>query len=500
MNKLFAWPLSYLDKTPMYKVVVHALLALYITALGTSMVGLLGYTPLEILATSAVVAMTAGVMSYLCAWATKAPAQHLSSFITALILILLLLPSTLTLDLFGYAAITALAIASKYVIVYKKQHLLNPVAIGLVLGAMLGFGGGAWWVASPVLFVPLVVGGWLVAEKVKRLDMVAVFLGVSFLFHVVSQWSGPTPTTDMLTTFWLSYPYVFLAFFMLTEPFTMPSQRVPRLVYAGVVAAIASLPPIAGFVFSPELVLVMGNIAFAPWSLRQKLQLKLVSVHEVAPGLFEFMFTKPQEFRYEAGQYLEWMLPHASADSRGVRRYFTIASSPEESTLRVVFKIPPQASSFKKQMQQLQPGAIVIASQLAGDFLLPKNPKTKLGFIAGGIGVTPFVSHAETLLLRSEDRDVVSIYCVARASDTAYIDMLHTAGPVVTVVASGEAPQGSESGFLSADIITRRVPDYASRTWYISGPPVMVDSAYAILRELGVRPRNIKRDFFPGLA
>jgi ferredoxin-NADP reductase len=395
---------------------------------------------------------------------------------------------------------TALAIASKYVIVYKRQHLLNPVAVGLVLGAWLGFGGGAWWVASPWLFVPVLVAGLLVAEKVKRLDMVAVFLGFAFMWYIVLSWNGMTPMGELLTTFWFSFPFVFFGFFMLTEPFTMPSQKHPRLMYAALVATLASVPPFGDIVLTPELALVMGNLLMAPWSLRQKLVLSFLGRRVITPRIYELTFSKPTNFRYQAGQYLEWMLPHKGSDSRGIRRYFTILSAPHETNLRVAFKMPEKASTFKERMLALQPGETVIGSQLAGDFLLPADASIKLGFIAGGIGVTPFVSHALMLEKSGDKRDVVTLYCVPTVDDLSYRDELAAVGLVVPVIGGGDIPPGGESGFLSAEIIKRQVPDYEVRTWYVSGPPKMVDSAYQILRRLGVPAHRIKQDFFPGLS
>jgi ferredoxin-NADP reductase len=110
------------------------------------------------------------------------------------------------------------------------------------------------------------------------------------------------------------------------------------------------------------------------------------------------------------------------------------------------------------------------------------------------------VSHATAIAASHEKRDLITVYCVPTASDLSYYEVLVAVGSVVPVIGGGEVLLGSESGFLSADIIMRRVPDFASRTWYISGPPKMVASAYSILRGLGVPARRVKRDFFPGLA
>lgn len=500
MRHILNLPLLYLDRTPMYVVIMQVLASIYAVALIASVVGYIGYPTLELGLSGLVIMVTALVVNVLCALVTKVPLQHYSTIITAFILMLLILPSAIPADLFASAVVTALAIASKYIFVYKRQHFINPVAAGLVLGSLLGFGGGAWWVASPILFIPILIGGLLVAEKIKRIDMVAIFIVTTFVLYFLSSASSGGATGDFVATFFFSFPFIFLGFFMLTEPFTMPSQKRARYGYAVVVALLASLPPLGSFIMSPELALIIGNLALAPWAQRQKLILNLSGIRKITNSIYEFSFPKPADFSFKAGQYLEWMVSHKPADSRGVRRYFTIVSAPEERELRVAFKLPDNASSYKKAMVNLKAGDVVIGSQRSGDFILPKNPNIKLGFIAGGIGVTPFVSHVSSLEARGEKRDIRLLYCTATTADLAYAEKLATAGTLIPVIGGGEIPPGAESGFLTADIIRRRVPDYASRTWYISGPPKMVASSYRILRQLGVRPSQIHRDFFPGLA
>ena len=51
-----------------------------------------------------------------------------------------------------------------------------------------------------------------------------------------------------------------------------------------------------------------------------------------------------------------------------------------------------------------------MASQLAGDFILPEDKNKKLVFIAGGIGVTPFRSMIKYLIDKNEKRDIIIFY------------------------------------------------------------------------------------------
>ena len=125
--------------------------------------------------------------------------------------------------------------------------------------------------------------------------------------------------------------------------------------------------------------------------------------------------------------------------------------------------------------------------------------------MAGGIGITPFRSHLAHLAHTNAYRDIVLFYCNNTAAEVAYGDFFaslsHKAlSKTVYVLAKEPASAEYETGFFSADIVKRNTPDYAERSWYISGPPPMVNATEKALRSLGVRRRNIKKDFFPGLA
>ncbi|GCE16014.1 hypothetical protein [Tengunoibacter tsumagoiensis] len=54
-------------------------------------------------------------------------------------------------------------------------------------------------------------------------------------------------------------------------------------------------------------------------------------------------------------------------------------------------------------------------------------------------------------------------------------------------------------GRINAQMLQQVIPDLAERTYYISGPPEMVRGCEQVLKDLHIRPGQIKKDFFPGL-
>lgn len=505
----------FLDRTGMYRVVTMGLVALALIAILLGLVGIVPYTAADQLLSLGCALGAALAVNALAARLFHIHVNYESAVITALIVHFLIVPPALSSfgDYAVGAGVAAFAVGTKFIIVWRKQHLVNPAAGGAVAMALLfallpaSFGSfdTGWWIGTPVLVVPLVVIGVMVVTKVRKWAPVLAFLGASFAVMLFEEWRLSGDFVESTKFFWLSGPSLFLAVFMLTEPFTMPPRRHLQIGYGVLVGALSQTYLLAPVIkMTPELALLIGNLAFWYFTLRQKLDLTLTSRREIAERTYELVFTKPVGLMFVAGQYLEWMLPHSPTDSRGIRRYFTIASSPSEPDIRLALRVMDKGSAYKQALLALHVGDRLIASQLAGDFVLPKNATEKLGFIAGGIGITPFRSHLAYMADSHSTHDTVLFYCNNTAAEIAYRDeFTHFAGMlplrVVQVLAKEKLPGSEfEEGFVTKEMIARRAPDYSERIWYLSGPPGMVNAYSKLLKEMGVT--KIVKDFFPGLA
>ena len=149
---------------------------------------------------------------------------------------------------------------------------------------------------------------------------------------------------------------------------------------------------------------------------------------------------------------MEWTLEHDRPDSRGKRRYFTLASSPTEPSLRIGVKFAERGSTFKQALTaHAWQGEPIVAAQVAGDFTLPPDPRPKLAFIAGGIGITPFRSMVKYLTDRHEKRDIVLLYANRRAEEILYRHVFAAAQrafrfrPVYVLSDASSAPPGPGS-------------------------------------------------------
>jgi ferredoxin-NADP reductase len=291
---------------------------------------------------------------------------------------------------------------------------------------------------------------------------------------------------------------------MLTEPLTTPPTSLLRIPY-GILTGILFAPAIHfGAIYStPELSLVIGNVFSYFVSPKKKLTLILKDIEKISPDSYDFVFIPDERMSYRPGQYMEWTLGHPYPDNRGIRRYFTLASSPTERELRLGVKFYPSPSSFKRQLLEMKNGDKIIASQLAGDFDLPKNKKKKLVFIAGGIGITPFRSIIKYLVDTEEKRDIVLFYSNRNSTDIVYEEIFSEArgkSGIKTIYAITDPKSSGYSGPINIQMIASEAPDYKERYFYISGPRAMIVGFQETLENLGVKESHIKTDFFPGFA
>lgn len=507
---LLALPDRLLNRVAMYRLVTYYLCALLAIAALESWRGILDYRVSALLGSTAVLVVACVAMNGLFASAFGAPRNDDSAVITGLILALVAGPAQTRDDYLFLVWAATLAMASKYILAHHNLHLFNPAAVALVLTGTFANQTASWWVGTTHLTPFVIAGGLLLVRKIRRGDLVFSFLWATLFVTLAWSARNGLSFTQALHRGVYDSPVWFLAFAMLTEPITVPPTKPLQMAY-GVLAGLLVVPQLhlGSYYLTPELGLVAANAGAIPFRSRRRYLLHLSRAIALGPGLVDFLYEPSPAFAYRPGQYMEWTLDHRRPDSRGKRRYFTLASSPTERTVRIGVKFVPDGSSYKQAMlARARRGAPIVATQVAGDFTLPRNPDRKLAFIAGGIGVTPFRSMVKYLTDRGENRDIVMLYANRRFDEILYRDVFDAAQrsldfrPVCVLSDPSSSPRWwhGERGRIDAAMIERQIPDYQERLFYISGSPALVQSVLAALRDLGVKQSQVKTDYFTGLA
>jgi len=506
LQSLFKKIDSIFDTTPMYRVVVYSLSAMAGYAIILSFLHILSYNGFFLMLSLVLLVCTAYGVNEICSFCTKVPAHPDSAVITALILFFLLSPLRTFSDALFLALAAAVAMLSKYLFAVRHRQIFNPAAFSAVVIGLSG-GGVLWWVGSLVMLPATIFVGYCVIKKIRRVDLFVSALIAGALPSLVFGLTSGLQSVDILFQYIVSSPIIFFASVMVTEPLTTPPTRELRILYGAFIGVFSNIPLHVGRVyFTPELALVLGNIFSYAVSIHERLHLRLTEKKCIAQDTYEFVFQNRSVPPFSPGQYLEWTLPHDHPDARGIRRYFTIASSPTEPAIRLSTKFFTPSSSFKKKLNALTVGESIWATQLCGDFTLPVDEKKKLGFIAGGIGITPFRSMIQYLIHTKSRRDVILFYQNKTPQDIAYKELCDrgkTAFDLRTVYlvsTAGQSPWNGEVGYLTAEILRKYAADVLERLWYLSGPSSMVSSYKKILIGMGVKKEHILTDYFPGFA
>ncbi|HUY05110.1 MAG TPA: RnfABCDGE type electron transport complex subunit D [Candidatus Paceibacterota bacterium] len=499
---------DFLNKITMYRLVLYYLITLLVAAAFFGFFNILPYSPGDLAFSTLLILATCWIVNTAFVKGFGALPNIESLYITGLILALLITPVAPT-DYAGVGFLifaAAWAMASKFIFAIGKKHLFNPAAFGVALSALIIGQSASWWVGGNLPLLPFVfLGGLLIVRKIHRFDLVIAFLATAFITIALTTTSIDYTTPIKQTI--LHSAIFFLAFVMLTEPLTMPPSRWLRVVYGAIVGFLfAPNVHLGSFYFTPELALLIGNVFVYIVSPKGRFMLTLLEKKEIADGAFEFVFAPDRPLAFNPGQYIEWTLPHRFHDDRGNRRFFTVASSPTEDTVRLGVKFYKPASSFKRALWAMKEHEQISASNVAGDFTLPKDAQKKLAFIAGGIGVTPFRSMVKHLVDTKDPRSIVLLYSNKLASEIAYKDVFDDAAQTIgmkTVYALTNEPApvpGTYRGPISAELIKKEIPDYKERLFYISGPHGMCEAFTATLQDMGVSRFRIKTDYFPGFA
>lgn len=492
-----------LNRYSMYKVVSGSLTILFVISLLLSLTGTLSYSPLGMLASVAVLGASVLLTSLLFGLIFGVRVHKESSFITAIILFFIFTPTLQVPGLLTLALVGMIAGASKFILVYNGRHMFNAVATAAFIIGLTGLAHASWWVGSPVLIIPTLVLGYVILLKTRRVLMSSIFAVIATALVILTLLFGGE-TLGNSVVLWLSYPIIFFACFMLTEPLTLPRKEWHRTVEVVIVAILFVVPISIGTITtSPELALLAGNVVAFAFTRQQKISLKFLERKQLTPTSYEFVFTPQEPQQFEAGQYIGISLSHKNNDLRGIRRSFSITSAPGEKTVRLGIKFYEPSSSFKKALRELKKDTFIHATGISGDFTLPKNTQTPLLFVAGGIGITPFISYLQMLKQRGEIRDIVLLYAISSINELAYKDILEASGVKVCVVTASKVrltlPVGwthSNQSVVTKETIALYVTDVAHRTAYISGPPILVDGVKRCLKQLNVR--HIRTDYFIG--
>ena len=150
---------------------------------------------------------------------------------------------------------------------------------------------------------------------------------------------------------------------------------------------------------------------------------QLVGKEAVAEGTMAFRFAKPEGFHFTAGNAANLtLLDPPQTDGKGNTRTFSIVSAPSENEL--MFATRMRDSAFKRVLKDAPAGTRARLAEPGGEFTLDAADARTAVFLAGGIGITPFVSMSRHAANERLARPIWLFYSNRRPEDAPFLDDL----------------------------------------------------------------------------
>ncbi len=226
----------------------------------------------------------------------------------------------------------------------------------------------------------------------------------------------------------------------------------------------------------------------------------------VAEGTMAFHFERPSGFAYRAGQnVLMTLIEPPDAAPQSASRTFSLASAPDEPALMIATRM--RDSAFKRALKSAAPGLRVRIDGPSGVMVLHDDVARPAAFLAGGIGITPFLSMARHAASAGLPHRIFLFYSNRRPEDAAFLDELtglerrnanYRLIATMTEPEKSAAPWSGERGFIRRDMLERHLRNPRQPVYYLAGPPAMTMAMQSMLADLGVSETDMRSEEFYG--
>ena len=223
---------------------------------------------------------------------------------------------------------------------------------------------------------------------------------------------------------------------------------------------------------------------------------RIKNIVDEASGIKSFQLEPESPMKYVAGQWTYVTLRQnskiKSQDSR-LKHHFTISSAPTEDHLQFTTKYREE-SEYKRYLWSLKPGADVEINGPFGSFVLDEADKRPRLFVAGGIGITPFRSMIKYSLDMKLDLPMTLLYSVKTREEAVFGEMFKIQDSKFNM----RVVETSKEGRLDEEKVKKYCPDWKERSWWLCGPPALVEAFVELGQKMGVTAEKIRSEEFTG--
>jgi ferredoxin-NADP reductase len=217
---------------------------------------------------------------------------------------------------------------------------------------------------------------------------------------------------------------------------------------------------------------------------------RIKSIKDVTHDTISLTTEKPENYNFKPGQAT--MIALDRDGWRDKKRPFTFTSLPEDDYIEFTIKTYPEHDGATDKLLDVREGENLILFDIFGTIVY----RGEGVFIAGGAGVTPFISILRDLHKKGEIGNNKLIYANKTRRDIMLReDFEKMLGDNFINILSEEKTGEYPHGFITADFLKEHVDDF-DKYFYICGPPVMIRKLEEYLSELDVDKELIVKEEF----
>lgn len=217
---------------------------------------------------------------------------------------------------------------------------------------------------------------------------------------------------------------------------------------------------------------------------------KIQSVEKITPDVLKIVTEKPKKYVFTPGQATD-----ISINKEGwidTKNPFTFTSLPQDNYLEFTIKTYPSHKSVTNELLHLKINDTLILHEVFGAI----SYKGEGIFIAGGAGVTPFISIFRDLQAKNEIGNNELIFANKTKNDIILkAEFAALLGANFINILSDEKVAGYANGRITKDFIQEN-SGRTNKLFYICGPPPMMDAIEKQLADLNVAKKSIIKEAF----
>jgi ferredoxin-NADP reductase len=214
-----------------------------------------------------------------------------------------------------------------------------------------------------------------------------------------------------------------------------------------------------------------------------------------------FRFPRPKELQYKPGQFFFVTIKQ---DGKELTKHFSFSTSPTETDI-IEFTKKLTDHEYSMALKTAKVGDWAKIDAPYGKFTF-EGEHPKIALLCGGIGITPFISIIKNATDKNLQSKITLFYGCRTEEDIAFKteleDLANNNNNFKMIVVLNQASPNwkGSTGFVTAEMVQKELPDFKETTFFACGPPPMVAAMEGLVAKLGLPKEQLKLELFTGYA